>query len=142
MDLLPQQPINWLNLADALYHAGETAEAELAFRRGLELCEDLLAVDPNELEAMQLYSWAQQMLGNTDGALKTINQALAMAPGDPYSYYYLALIRVQSGQLGAAVEALEEAVRNGYPVSLLGAEPYLSRVRDRPDFRALVGAVD
>ena len=65
-----------------------------------------------------------------------------MAPNDPYSYYYLALIRVQSGQLDTAVEALAEAVGNGYPVSLLEAEPYMSRVRDRPDFRALVGSVN
>ena len=61
-----------------------------------------------------------------------------MAPNDPYSYYYKALVELRQGDSAAAVDALVRAVDLGYPRALLRAEPYLEPIRRDREFMALL----
>jgi len=142
VELLPQQAVNWLNLADALHHAGNEAEAQEAFRQGAELARSRIAVDPLDFETMPLLAWAQQMLGDKRAARETLDRALALAPDTPYTQYYAALIDVQDGMTDTALDALERAIENGYPPRFLAAEPYLAALRGNRRFEALVAPVD
>jgi tetratricopeptide (TPR) repeat protein len=138
--LNPGQAVKWLNLGDALYFAGETAEARGAFSKASELAESRLSVDPDDFFTMIMLGWTQQMLGNTAGAKEYIDKGLNIAPNDPYGLYYRALIEVQAGNHDAALRALQSAVDNGYPAKMLAVEPYLEKLQQEPKFRRLISA--
>ena len=138
VELIPQQPINWVNLADALYQAGHTVEAEEAFRKGTDLAERRITVDKDDFDTICILAWGKQMLGDNQVARDYIERGMSIAPSDPYGFYYSALIDVQAGQYDAALDALRLAVENGYPVTLLAAEPFLAELRSNNEFQTLV----
>jgi TolB-like protein/tetratricopeptide (TPR) repeat protein/DNA-binding winged helix-turn-helix (wHTH) protein len=138
VELLPQQPINWMNLADALYQAGHSAEAEEAYEKGTDLAERRITVDQDDFDTICVLAWGKQMLGESQVARDYIERGMSIAPSDPYGFYYSALIDVQAGQHDPALNALRLAVDNGYPVTLLAAEPFLAELRNSDEFQALV----
>jgi tetratricopeptide (TPR) repeat protein/DNA-binding winged helix-turn-helix (wHTH) protein len=140
--LNPGQAVKWLNLADALYFAGETAEARVAFSKASELAESRLRVDPDDFFTMIMLGWTQQMLGNAADAKEYIEKGLNIAPNDPYGLYYRALVEVQAGNHDAALRALQSAVDNGYPAKMLAVEPYLENLKQNPKFRKMISKTD
>ena len=131
-------PFFWTNLADALYFDNRRSAAENAFRRARDVAEAGLRVNSTNWEHLTALAWAQQMLGNSDEAEALIERILAVGAGDPYSYYYKALIELRRGERVEAMRTLAQAVDLGYPTVLLQAEPYLEPVRSDRDFRELV----
>ena len=71
-------------------------------------------------------------------ALATVEEALEIDPGDPYGYYYGALIRFQIGDKEAALDSLEIALDKGYPAGLLVPEPYLGDLRENARFHEMI----
>jgi len=140
--LNPGQAVKWLNLADALYFAGEMAEARSAFGKASELAESRLSVDPDDFNTLLVLGWAQQMLGYTAGARVYIDRGLEIAPNDPYGLYYGALIEVRSGNHEAALRALQSALDNGYPAKMLAVEPYLEDLKQDSKFRKMIDEKD
>lgn len=134
----PSTTLLWLNLGDALHFADRTKQAEEAFRRAVDLAEAGLEIDPSAAELLTVLAWARQMLGDVDEALALIQRALSVAPKNPYSHYYLALVLTMNGDHDAAVRALNQAVELGYPVMMLTAEPYLEPLRSQREFRRLI----
>jgi tetratricopeptide (TPR) repeat protein len=138
--LNPGQVVKWLNLADSLYFAGESAEARNAFGKASELAEGRLSVDPGDYDTMFRLAWARQMLGDTANAREYIDRGLEIAPNDPYGLYYSALIEVRDGNDRAAFRALQRALDNGFPSNLLAGEPYLEELRKERKFRRMISA--
>ena len=64
--------------------------------------------------------------------------ALALGAGDPTVQYYAALIALQRGDRGGALEALTRAVEAGYPPQLISAAPDFVSLRGDPRFRRLI----
>jgi tetratricopeptide (TPR) repeat protein len=140
--LNPGQTVKWLNLADALYFAGETAEATSAFDRASEIAESRLRVDPDDFDTLFLLAWARHMLGDTASARDYIVRGLEIAPKDPYGLYYSALIEGQAGNHEAALQALQSALDNGYPANMLAIEPYLEDLKQDSKFRKMILKTD
>lgn len=140
--LNPDQTDLWLNLADALYFAGERAEAKSAFDNASTIAKNRLRVDPDDFFTMFLLGWAQQMLGNTAVAREYTDKGLDIAPNDPYGNYYAALIEVGSGNHEAALRALQGALDNGYPAKILAAEPHLEDLKKNRRFREMISESD
>ncbi len=141
LELTPSSIIGWLNLGDALNFAGTAAAARQAFERAAALAEERLTVNTGDSESIQALAWASAMLGQPQKARELIERAIALAPNDPYAWYYDALIRHRSGDDPGALDALESAVEHGYPRVMLGAEPYLERLRGHRRFGALLSPV-
>ena len=78
------------------------------------------------------------MLGESQQALLTVEEGLEIDPGDPYGYYYDALIRYETGDKEAALQSLQAALERGYPPGLLVAEPYLGDIRADERFHAII----
>ena len=142
IELAPGDPNKWLNLADALYFAGHIEESQQTFRSADELSVDRLAVDPSDIEAIYAHAWSRQMLGDSAAAQESVAKGLTIAPANPFGFYYAALIETQNGDYAAAVDFLESAIENGYPVAMLAAEPYLEELRSNRDFESLVAEFD
>lgn len=138
VELAPGRAINWLNLGDALFFAGETDASKTAFEEARELVDSALEVNPSDSEALVTRAWTKHHLGDARGALLDVDKALEIDPDDPYSYYYEALIRYRSGDEGGAMDALEQAVKRGFPANFLVAEPYLGDLRSRARFHTMV----
>lgn len=141
VDQSPSTTLLWLNLADALHFAGRGQEADDAFRRATALAEEGLAVNPSSVELLTSLAWARQMLGDDEDAAALIDRGLLIAPEDPYSHYYQALIHTRNGVYEEAVSSLERAVELGYPVVMLRSEPYLEPLRSEQAFKRLVSSV-
>jgi TolB-like protein/Flp pilus assembly protein TadD/DNA-binding winged helix-turn-helix (wHTH) protein len=140
VELAPEEPVKWLNLADALHFAGRLEEAREAFERARELADARIAVDPTDVDTIFTYAWASQMLGDKPATERALLRGLELAPDDPYGLYYAGLIAVNNGEREAALESLGAAIENGYPPRMLEAEPYLGDLRDDPAFEALTSA--
>lgn len=138
VEISPGVALSWSNLADSLHFAGHEEESAAAFRHVRELCAQRLEINPSDSEAIFMFAWSQHRLGDNQEALATIASGLEIEPGDPYGYYYDALIRYESGDEVAALDALQIALDKGYPVSLLVAEPYLGELRANEKFHAMI----
>jgi tetratricopeptide (TPR) repeat protein len=136
----PGSSSSWANLADTLYFAGDTAAAEDAYARTLELAGQDLKVNPRDVYAICVRAWAQAMLGQAEEAHDTIARALRLAPRNPYSHYYDALIKTRQGDIEGAVLAAEAAMELGYPRSMLELEPHLAALRRTHEFAEAVNA--
>lgn len=78
------------------------------------------------------------MAGLPDEALAYVGRAVELDSADPYSHYFDALVKLNRGQVGEAVDALEVAVQNGYPLAMLAAEPILKELKQEPRFANLL----
>ena len=133
-------PAPWSNLGDALNFAGDQAGTESAFERADQLAADRLAVDSTNAELLSIRAWANQMLGNDAQAAALIERCLSVAPDDPYTHYYKALIEIRRGNVDVAFDSLDHAVGLGYPSVMLTAEPYFEGIRGDERFLQLVAS--
>ncbi len=53
-------------------------------------------------------AWTQHMLGDSEAASASVARALEIDPGDPYTYYYDALLKYRTGDVDAALGSLEK----------------------------------
>ncbi len=134
----PDSSASWANLADTLYFAGDAAAADDAYERALELAAQDLKINPRDVYAICVLAWAQAMLSQAEEARDTIARALRLAPRNPYSHYYDALIKTQQGDIEGAVLAAEAAMEFGYPRSMLELEPHLATLRQTHEFAEAV----
>jgi TolB-like protein/Tfp pilus assembly protein PilF/DNA-binding winged helix-turn-helix (wHTH) protein len=137
-EMSPNSNFVWLNLADALYFAGERVAAHDAFVKSAELSKSQLAVNPSEAESLYLLAWARTMSGDESDASVLIGRAIAIAPNDPYAYYYDALLKTKHGDYAAATKSIKLAVNMGYPTQMLAAEPYLAGLHGEKEFTSLL----
>jgi tetratricopeptide (TPR) repeat protein/DNA-binding winged helix-turn-helix (wHTH) protein len=138
VELAPSSSGGWLALADALWFAGKRDEAGRAYQTVVELSRKQLAVNPEDLESMTFLAWALAMTGAPDEALANVSRAVELDPADPYSHYFDALVKLHRGQDPEAIDALELAVQDGYPVAMLAAEPILKALRSDARFVSLL----
>jgi tetratricopeptide (TPR) repeat protein len=134
----PKSSGSRVNLGDALHFYGDAEGSAAAFSEAVELARSDLGVNPDDPETLSYLAWSLTMTGAFDEGLSYANRALEIDAGDPYSYYYVGLIHLQEGQPDAAIRALESALDNGYPVTMLAAEPYVQPLRANTQFKELL----
>jgi len=138
VELTPSDSLIWLNLADSLHFAGRPDEATDAYETARSLSAKRLEIDSSDGVALTILAWAEYMLGDSDRALALIDRSLHIDPGDPYTYYYDALIRYQTGDRDTALKSMATALEKGYPAGLLVAEPHLGDIRSDDRFHAII----
>lgn len=135
---VPNSSVAWLSYADALHFADRQDDAHSAFAKARDLARAQLGVNPADTVALSVLAWSEAMLGDTDGAAELIERLLEIAPEDPYSHYYQALVFLRQGRDDAAVDSIAAAIERGYSTLMISAEPYLAELRSTSDFRRLV----
>jgi tetratricopeptide (TPR) repeat protein len=127
--LLMQGPLNGL---------GRTADAEGAVRRGLQVVEKHLELNPDDARALYLGAGALVMLGNRDRGLEWARRAFAIDPEDSGVLYNVACAYVSLGMTEDAIICLEKAVQNGFGHrEWLENDSDLDALRADPRFEAL-----
>lgn len=139
INLAPEDPYHWSNLADVFRQIpGRQSDALNAYRRAAEIGSALLEVNPGDTEMQTNQAHCLARLGDDAAALSMIDAVLAEAPGDPYAYYYAALIHLEAGRNDAALEAIEQALALNYPVQHLRADPQFEALREDSTYSELL----
>jgi TolB-like protein/DNA-binding winged helix-turn-helix (wHTH) protein/Flp pilus assembly protein TadD len=138
IETMPESHFVWLNLGDSLRFSSQPGQAEQAYRHAAELSRNLLAVNFDSPVDLMVLAWSTASLGDTAEARQLIDRALDLSPDDPYVRYYDGLLRNYSGEKGAAVESLRQAVAGGYPVAMLAADPLLQGLHGDKGFERLL----
>jgi len=138
VELAPNDHLKHSNLGDALWIAGRHDAAKLAFEEAERLAIDALDVNPNDQNFQMDLAWISAMLGKDNDARALIERARPQSLDDPYLYYIDGLVRLRSGNTGAALAAFETAVEKGYSRTLLAAEPHLKELHQNPQFNRLL----
>ena len=128
----------WGNLGDAYYWApGRRSDAPAAYKRAVALGGEKLKVNPRDASLLSYLATYHAMLGQKRPALEYLERAQGLAPGSPDILFNAAVVRNQLGEPEKAMDALEQAIAAGFPVSTLRDIPNFDNLRGNPRFRQL-----
>ncbi|HXK03307.1 MAG TPA: tetratricopeptide repeat protein [Verrucomicrobiae bacterium] len=127
------------NLADAYRWSGKKDQAARAYDDAISLTYELIQVNPSDAEALGTLASCYAAKGNSKQALEFIGRARAIDPKSNLLMYEEAEINVAAGQNAAALNSLEQALRNGYSLAEALADPVLKPLQATPEFSRLRG---
>jgi TolB-like protein/Tfp pilus assembly protein PilF len=118
---------------------GREDDAREARRRGVQIAEQCLALDPEDVRALYLGANGLVVLGEGKKGLRWADRALALEPEDPMLLYNIACIRSLVGDVEGAIDCLTGAIRHGFAFrGWLEEDTDLDPCRSHPRFRTLM----
>jgi adenylate cyclase len=118
---------------------GRQEEADAARRRGIQVAEARLKLNPDDARALYMGANGLVALGETEKGLEWAKQALDLDPGDPMLLYNVACIRSLAGRIEEALDCLEMSVNSGLTERRwLERDSNLDPVRKHPRYQALL----
>jgi non-specific serine/threonine protein kinase len=115
------------------------AEAETAFRRGLEIAERHLELNPDDARAYCLGADALLVLGEKEKSLEWTSKALSISPDEVGILYNTACLFSNMGKTEEAIDYLEKAVEKGYAMKeWIENDSDFDPIRNHPRFQALM----
>lgn len=132
----------WGLLSSVHDGAGRRELAELAALHTVERCKQALARQPENARAAYMCGGSLLTLGRSDEAIQYVDRAVVIAPNDPGVAYNVACLNARIGRIDTALDALEQAVKNGFSQKVwIENDPDLVSLRDHPRYKALVGGM-
>ncbi len=132
--LEPNDVLARSNLGDALWISGRKADARATYEKAEELASAALSVNANDPYDLMDIAWIRAMLDKPDAARSAMDRSKRLAPDDPYTHYYDALVFLRAGDTELALDALEIAADKGYSRKMLAVEPLLVALRTNARF--------
>ena len=143
LDAIAQRPNNgkthW-NLADAYRRLDRQDEARSEYEKAVSLFDADLGVNSRDALARAIRATCVARLGRMPEALRESARAVADAPSNDEVLYQRALVLTLAHQPRAAVEALDQSVKNGRSVFLLARDTDVAELRVVPGFQSIVRA--
>ena len=102
------QPVAAGTGIDGLARAADRSVGEDDFERGLELFTQLVASEPEHLEALRGKSWCELRLGRFEEARMTLDELAQIDPGSHFPCLYRGLSHALEGNLELALDAWRE----------------------------------
>jgi tetratricopeptide (TPR) repeat protein len=127
----------------APFHLGNTykglnlvEKAEIAYRRGLEIVERHLELNPDNARALYLSAHGLVELGEPKKGFECAKRALSIDPEDPCVLYNIACIYALAGKVEEAINYFERSIETGYAhKEWIENDCYLDSIRDHPRFQ-------
>jgi tetratricopeptide (TPR) repeat protein len=131
-----EEYLNWANLADTLrWIPGRDADVQRAYRHAVALLKPQLERTSGDITSLSRMGLYMARMGDRDAAQEIHQRAVAAAPGSADVRFRAAISHELNGQRDAALAELKAAVANGYPASLISAEPDLVALRRDPRYQ-------
>jgi len=122
---------------------GRDDDAVAAERRGMELAERRVALEPGDLRALVLGGSILVMRGQEEQGLDWAQRALKLAPRETMVLYNVACAYAVAGKIDQALDYLERAVDEGYRQrSWLENDSELEALRGHPRYRKVLERID
>jgi len=106
----------------------------------IDFFEKLLARNGDSIEVLRTLGELVAKRGDVRRALEIDQRLVALLPNDFLARYTLACSLALAGRPDEAIDSLSSAILLGYDdLAHLEVDPDLDSLRERPDFRALLG---
>lgn len=128
----------WGNLADAYHFSGQNDKATSAYRKQLDLLNDLLKVNPRDAERQGDAASCYAILGDKQSAMAHLARSLELGNGDKDLLFNAAVVYNDLGETGEALEWLQKALVAGYSASIVRDSPEFNNLRNNPQFQQLL----
>jgi serine/threonine-protein kinase len=139
--LMPSNNLLWFNLAESLrWMSGQDNSAEQAYRKSIELAEARVKVRPDDVAALSRIARAHAKLGDAEKAKRTLTRIPETARDSSAALIASIVVSELSGDRDAALGAAQRAMEAGLWSQDLDDDPELSRLREDPRYKALLGA--
>ncbi len=138
----PQDYQSPLLVAQIYDDMGRTEEAQRSRRRGVQLVEARLKLNPDEARALYMGANGLVALGECAKGLEWARQAIELDPFDPMLLYNVACIQALAGRVEDALDCLERSIANGLTEKRwLEHDSNLDPVRGHPRFTTLLNTL-
>jgi len=137
----PEDYQSILLMQGPLHSLGREADAYAALRRGVQVAEKHLELNPDDARALYLSAGALAQLGERERALELAKRAFAIDPEDSGVLYNVACVYANLGDAENAITCLEKAIQNGFghrewlehdtDLTSLRADPRFTALRER-----------
>jgi TolB-like protein/Tfp pilus assembly protein PilF/DNA-binding winged helix-turn-helix (wHTH) protein len=118
--------------ADVLWQMPDRRDDALAdYRVAIALAEKFLAVNPSSAVAWAQLGCYYGRSGALERSEQAIQRAVTMAPDDAFVSYYAAISAADRGDHTEAVRWVSKSIAQGYPGSLMEADPVVARYLPR-----------
>jgi non-specific serine/threonine protein kinase len=129
--------------AGILSGLGRRAEADTAYRRGLQVAEGHLQLYPDDTRALCLGATAWCQIGERERALDWARRALALDPDEATTLYNVACVYSLLGQTEEAIDTLTRAVEKGYTYKeWIENDADFKPLHGHPRFQALLDSIE
>jgi len=119
----------WGNLASAYYWSENNKEkADDIYQQAIKIAEDIVAVNPNNADAIVSLAGFHAMLDHDKKALELIDKAIRYAPNDGKIMFRAGSTFEQLGNRAKAIEWLIKAIENGYSRDEIESQPELLKL--------------
>lgn len=136
--LRPKNSLTHWSLGDAYRQVGRSADARRAYDDARALAESDLRVNPKNVSALAVHGTSLARLGHIQDAIADLEHASNLAPQSEDVQYHRALVLILAGHNDAAVDAVSQAVADGYSIELVRIDPDLKPLAGLPAFQALL----
>jgi serine/threonine protein kinase/Tfp pilus assembly protein PilF len=114
-------------------------KAEIAYRRGLEIVEKHLEMNPDNARALYLSAHGLVELGELEKGFEWAKRALSIDPEDPIVLYNIACVYSLAGKVEDAINYFERSLETGYAhKEWVENDSYLDSIRSHDRFKALL----
>jgi TolB-like protein/Tfp pilus assembly protein PilF len=139
IEMAPADHRAWGKLAAAQrYIEGQEEASEASYLRAIELVNERLAVNPDDAEDMAHLAAYLVNTGRGEEARTVAYRAIELAPDNPSTHYFAAIVEIRSGAPEVALKLLKAAVSNGYSARLIAVDPQFESVKEESIFKTLI----
>jgi serine/threonine protein kinase/tetratricopeptide (TPR) repeat protein len=134
VDLNPNDNVAVGNLADGYRWLPDKAKAQAAYQQAISLALKAIRVNPQDASTLGYLAMYYAKSGDSKQGLEFIRRARSIDPKDNELMYKQAVTYTIAGQQADAVQALQDALKSGYPAALVKNDPELKPLEGNPEF--------
>jgi tetratricopeptide (TPR) repeat protein len=133
----PNEPLTVGNLGDAYRALGQLDKAMAAYDKAIALEYKAFRVNSRDASALGGLGFYYAKKGEKKLALDFITRARTIDSKDTELIYSEAVVHALAGRQADALDSLREALKNGYSIKLVLADPDLNVLHATPEFQKL-----
>ncbi len=137
VELDPDQYLQFGNLAGAYKCLGQQQQASANYEKAVNLALQVLRIDPKDAVTMAHLGTYYAELRDQSRAVEFVRRARTIDSKNPDILYQQAVVYARNDQPKGALEALAQALKQGYSAKEAADDPDLKSLANDPEFRKL-----